>query len=142
MPHSVDFIAVHGWKLLASKCGAPVSTNDLVQHICLPLFGMTHWTFISAGRERQVRLSARFSSSTIQGYHATCLAGGGIALLAVWSVEEDSEGGSSQRIDLGRMRCPGPINMGYPSDKQTGPAKGSGADIGIARRAHRSRIKE
>ncbi|WP_407867148.1 LysR family transcriptional regulator [Phyllobacterium phragmitis] len=92
------------------RYGAPVSTKELFQHICLPLSGVTHWTFISSGKERQIRLSARFSSSTIQGCHATCLAGGGISLLAAWNVAEDLRAGRLVRIEL-EDGAPEPLNI-------------------------------
>lgn len=92
------------------RYGAPVSTKDLLRHICLPLSGVTHWTFISSGKERQIRLSARFSSSTIQGCHATCLAGGGISLLAAWNVAEDLKAGRLVRIEL-EDAAPEPLNI-------------------------------
>jgi len=101
-----------------ARYGAPTSTGDLVQHVCLPLSGVTHWTFVSSGREKQVRLSTRFYSSTIQGCHATCLAGGGISLLAAWNVAEDLKAGRLVRVELNDA-APEPLNIWavYPTKR-------------------------
>ncbi|WP_420963094.1 LysR family transcriptional regulator [Brucella sp. IR073] len=101
-----------------ARYGLPASTDDLVRHICLPLSGVTHWTFLIAGREKKVRLSGRFTSSTIQGCHATCLAGGGIALLAAWNVADDLKSGRLQRVDIKEAE-PEPLNIWavYPTTR-------------------------
>lgn len=88
---SPDYLARHG---------APASTDELLDHICLPLAGRTHWTFIAHGKEKQVRLSTRFYASTAEGCHAACRAGGGIALLAHWNVTEELQAGQLVQIDL------------------------------------------
>lgn len=80
--------------------GVPTSTEELIDHICLPLAGRTHWTFIADGRERQVRLSARFYASTAEGCHAACRAGAGIALLAHWNVVDQVQSGQLMPIEL------------------------------------------
>ncbi|GGA87972.1 LysR family transcriptional regulator [Brucella endophytica] len=81
----------------AAKHGLPATTGDLAQHSCLPLTGTTHWRFLTPAGERQVRLGGHFSSSSIQGCHAACLAGGGIVLLSAWYLAED--------ISAGRLIC-------------------------------------
>ncbi|WP_018901603.1 LysR family transcriptional regulator [Rhizobium sp. 2MFCol3.1] len=84
--------------------GAPVNTHDLLEHDCLPMTGITHWTFMRGGmqgdEEAHVRLNSRFSSSSIAGCHAACLAGGGITLLSDWNVEDDIRAGRLVRITL------------------------------------------
>ena len=88
---SRDYLAQHG---------TPTSTDELVDHICLPLTGRTHWTFIAHGKEKQVRLSTRFYASTAEGCHAACRAGAGIALLAHWNVADELHGGRLVPIEL------------------------------------------
>lgn len=80
--------------------GVPMRIEDLMQHECLPMSGVTHWTFLTAGVETHVRLNSRFSSSSIEGCHATCLAGGGIALLSDWNVNDDLKAGRLVRIEI------------------------------------------
>ncbi|MDO1585296.1 LysR family transcriptional regulator [Rhizobium oryzicola] len=75
--------------------GTPQTTQDIVNHDCLPLSNATHWTFQGESGERLARLNVRFSASSIEGCHAACLAGGGIALLSHWNIAED--------IRLGRL---------------------------------------
>lgn len=84
--------------------GTPASPDELVNHDCLPLRGATHWSFQVDGVERHVRLSFRFTSSNIEGCHATCLAGGGIALLSLWNVADDIRQGCLVPLPLGGAR--------------------------------------
>ncbi|PZM08019.1 LysR family transcriptional regulator [Rhizobium tubonense] len=78
----------------------PKTIEDLVKHDCLPISGVTHWTFMRANTEIHVRLGSRFSSTSIAGCHAACLAGGGIALLSNWNVSQDTNRGRLVRIQL------------------------------------------
>ena len=82
------------------KHGRPRTGSDLIHHQCLPLHGVSHWTFLSAGAETHVRLQSRFSSTSIEGCHAACLAGAGITLLSDWNVVDDLDAGRLVRIRL------------------------------------------
>ncbi|WP_308429170.1 LysR family transcriptional regulator [Brucella endophytica] len=101
-----------------ARHGLPATTSDLVHHGCLPLSGITHWTFLASGGERQVRLGGHFSSSSIQGCHATCLAGGGIVLLSAWYLAEDIEAGRLISFEL-EDATPEPYNIWavYPTTR-------------------------
>lgn len=78
----------------------PRFVDDLVGHDCLQMSGVTHWTFLKSGAETHVRLSSRLTFSSIAGCHAACLAGGGIALLSDWYVEDEVEAGRLVRVTL------------------------------------------
>lgn len=80
--------------------GAPASLDALADHDCLPLDGVTHWTFANGKSDRHVRVNARFSSSSIAACQSVCLAGGGIALLSHWNVSDDLASGRLIRIEL------------------------------------------
>ncbi|MCD2184723.1 LysR family transcriptional regulator [Rhizobium sp. GN54] len=80
--------------------GTPASLEALAVHDCLPLDGVTHWTFSGEKSDRHVRVNARFSSSSIAACLSVCLAGGGIALLSHWNVSDDLASGRLVRIDL------------------------------------------
>ncbi|MEI2298587.1 LysR family transcriptional regulator [Ensifer sp. MJa1] len=82
------------------KHGCPHTTGDLLQHQCLSLHGVTHWTFLAAGVEQHVRLQSRFSSTSIEGCHAACLAGAGITLLSDWNIADDLESRRLIRVQL------------------------------------------
>ncbi|MBW9065995.1 LysR family transcriptional regulator [Rhizobium herbae] len=82
------------------KHGTPRSAGELAHHNCLPLYGVTHWTFLTAGVESSLRLQSRFSSTSIEGCHAACLAGAGIALLSDWNVADDLSSGRLMRVTL------------------------------------------
>ncbi|WP_331375115.1 LysR family transcriptional regulator [Sinorhizobium chiapasense] len=80
--------------------GVPRSIADLAHHDCLPMTGVTHWTFISGGSENHVRVGSRFSSSSIAGCQSACLAGAGISLLSEWAIADDLVSGRLQRVVL------------------------------------------
>lgn len=80
--------------------GVPKTLEDLSRFDCLPMSSVSHWTFIRDGSETHWRVNARFSSSSIAGCHAACLAGGGIALLSEWNVKEDIEAGRLINVRL------------------------------------------
>ncbi|MCA1407800.1 LysR family transcriptional regulator [Ensifer sp. IC3342] len=82
------------------KYGTPRMAGDLANHHCLPLYGVTHWTVLSAGVETSLRLQSRFSSTSIEGCHAACLAGAGIALLSDWNIADDLKSGRLLRVTL------------------------------------------
>ncbi|MCA1371697.1 LysR family transcriptional regulator [Bradyrhizobium sp. BRP14] len=80
--------------------GTPRNAGELAHHDCLPLYGVTHWTFLKDGVESSLRLQSRFSSTSIEGCHAACLAGAGIALLSDWNVADDLSSGRLARVIL------------------------------------------
>jgi DNA-binding transcriptional LysR family regulator len=82
------------------KRGVPHASYDLARHHCLPLYGVTHWTFVNGAAENHVRLQSRFSSTSIEGCHAVCLAGAGVALLSDWNIADDLETRRLVRIHL------------------------------------------
>ncbi|HXP96325.1 MAG TPA: LysR family transcriptional regulator [Telmatospirillum sp.] len=88
--------------------GAPVSVDDLGDHECLTLTGVTHWAFDVGGRERKVRVNGRFTASSIEGLYQACLSGAGIALVALWNVRDDLRNGSLVEI---------PLDAGMPGER-------------------------
>lgn len=82
------------------KHGRPRVSGDLAVHQCLALHGVTHWTFVKAGVETHIRLQGRFSSTSIEGCHAACLAGAGLTVLSDWNITDDIEAGRLVRISL------------------------------------------
>lgn len=98
--------------------GFPTGVADLAEHDCLPLIGVTHWTFDTTAGEKHLRLPTRFSSSSIEGCRAVCLAGGGISLQSQWNVAEDLAVGRLTSIGLGDgMPQPLKIWAVYPTNK-------------------------
>jgi DNA-binding transcriptional LysR family regulator len=80
--------------------GLPASIEELADHDCLTLTGLTHWSFQVAGRQRRVRINGRFSASSIEGVHEACVGGAGIALLSVWNVRDEIRDGSLVTVPL------------------------------------------
>lgn len=83
-----------------AKRGVPRSTDEIIDHDCLPMGATTHWTFSTPEGEKHIRLNARFSANNMEGCYATCLAGGGLALLSTWYVYEDIEAGRLVRLEF------------------------------------------
>lgn len=98
--------------------GLPAAVDDLAGHDCLPIMGVSHWTFESMAGEKHLRLPSRFSSSSIEGCRAVCLAGGGISLQSQWNVAQDLAAGRLIRIHLGDG-VPQPLKIWavYPTNK-------------------------
>lgn len=80
--------------------GAPKRLADLTRHQCLALTGTTHWPFLTGRRGKNVAIGGRFTASSIEGVHAACLAGLGIAMLSDWVVAEDVREGQLVAIEL------------------------------------------
>ncbi|MEH6664755.1 MAG: LysR family transcriptional regulator [Brevundimonas sp.] len=74
--------------------GAPRTIDDLEHHECLTWTTFTHWQFLVDGKERQVRVSGRFSSTSVDGFLSACVAGLGLAQLSTWdAMDEVARGG-------------------------------------------------
>lgn len=74
--------------------GAPETIDDLANHQCLTFSNFTHWNFIVDGKEKSVRVSSRFSSSSVDGFQAACVCGLGLAQLSAWDIKDELENGS------------------------------------------------
>ena len=60
----------------------------------------THWQFIVAGKERSVRVSSRFSSSSVDGFLAACVSGLGLAQLSEWDVRDELQTGRLVKVPI------------------------------------------
>lgn len=83
-----------------ARAGAPRRLADLAGHECLVLGGGGHWTFEFGGRARQVRVSGRFGSNSLEAVRESCLGGAGLALFSAWDVAEDLERGALVAVEL------------------------------------------
>jgi DNA-binding transcriptional LysR family regulator len=83
-----------------ARAGMPATRADLASHQTLPMAGVSHWTLIDDTQAVNVRVQSRFSASSIEGCHAACLAGGGIALLSAWNVADDIAAGRLVPVEL------------------------------------------
>lgn len=73
--------------------GTPRTIDDLQNHECLTFSSFTHWQFFVDGKERSVRVSGRFSSSSVDGFLAACVAGLGLAQLSAWDAHDEVAAG-------------------------------------------------
>ena len=69
--------------------GAPGTIDDLEHHECLTWTNFTHWQFVVGGKERSVRVSGRFSSSSVDGFLSACVEGLGLAQLSAWDAQDE-----------------------------------------------------
>jgi DNA-binding transcriptional LysR family regulator len=83
-----------------ARKGVPSSLDDLAQHNCITLSGITHWPFQVAGRERMVRVQGRFSSNSIEGAHEAVVGGVGLTVLSHWDIAAELADGRLQRIQF------------------------------------------
>jgi DNA-binding transcriptional LysR family regulator len=84
-----------------ARAGTPRRLADLAAHDCLVLGGGGHWTFELGGRaRRQVRVSGRFNSNSLDAVREACLGGAGLALFSAWDVAEELERGALVAVAL------------------------------------------
>lgn len=72
--------------------GFPEHPMDLMQHECLRFsYGPKQqvWTFLKEGEETRVPIEGRFKSNNAEVLREVALAGGGVALLPDWLVNDD-----------------------------------------------------
>lgn len=101
--------------------GRPETMADLAGHECVTLTGATHWTFASAPGTERVRVGGRFSCSAIEGVHAACLQGLGLAMLSRWTVSDDVEAGRLVVLPLDAAPYAPPISALYPTSRLVTP---------------------
>jgi DNA-binding transcriptional LysR family regulator len=78
----------------------PQRVQDLAGHECLVLSGGRRWHLTVSGRDIQVPVSGRFTSTTIEGLNDACLQGAGIAVLSRWRADADVATGRLIPISL------------------------------------------
>lgn len=84
--------------------GAPRRLADLADAQCLTLSGVSHWTFLTDQGVRNTPVAGRFSANSIEGAHAACLAGLGVALLSEWAARDEVADGRLVRVALADAR--------------------------------------
>ena len=85
---SAEYLSAHGF---------PQQPMDLMQHECLRFsYGPKQqvWTFLKEGEETRVPIEGRFKSNNAEVLRAVALAGGGVALLPDWLVNDDIGSGA------------------------------------------------
>jgi DNA-binding transcriptional LysR family regulator len=83
-----------------ARFGEPATTADLIGHPCIKLHAMDSWPFRRDGEVDRVRIEGPFSTNTVDGVRAACLAGVGIAMMTYWDVHKQLEQGALKRITL------------------------------------------
>lgn len=101
--------------------GRPTRVEELKDHQCLTFIGARHWVFTGEPEVQRVRVSARFTCSTIDGLHEACVQGLGISMHASWDVEDDVQAGRLVRLDLDRPAYAPPISAVFPNSKVVAP---------------------
>jgi DNA-binding transcriptional LysR family regulator len=80
--------------------GIPSTVEDLADHDCITLSGVSHWPFQMADKERMVRVAGRFSSNSIEGAHEAVVGGAGLTVLSAWDVRAEIADGRLVQITL------------------------------------------
>jgi len=77
--------------------GLPQTPDDLARHDCIRLvrgrWVFDHWTFRDGDGRREVRVDGTLTTSSGEVVHDWALSGKGLALKALWDVEEDLAAG-------------------------------------------------
>jgi len=102
--------------------GVPRCIADLAAHDCILLSGQRHWSLVSKGTERQVAVSGRVTTNSVEGNYDACVEGAGIAMLSRWRDEADVAAG---RLTLVPLADGDPSEHGihelFPSSRQLPP---------------------
>jgi DNA-binding transcriptional LysR family regulator len=77
-----------------------LTVEDLAEHDCITLSGVTHWPFQMTDRERMVRVAGRCSSNSIEGAHEACVGGIGLTILSAWDIRAELADGRLVQINL------------------------------------------
>lgn len=109
---SPDYLAKHG---------RPATRGDLRRHGCLTLVGSPHWLFDSPPGVERVRVSGRLTCDSIDGLHAACREGVGIAMLSGWSAADDLKSGRLVELPLDAAPHSPPISALYPTARMVTP---------------------
>ncbi len=104
-----------------ARRGRPRTLADLATHECLTLTGSTHWMFAGLSGTERVKVGGRFSCSAIEGLHAACLQGLGLAMLRRWTVSRDLDAGRLVTLPLDAVPYAPPISALYPTSRLVAP---------------------
>ncbi|EWY40334.1 LysR family transcriptional regulator [Skermanella stibiiresistens SB22] len=102
--------------------GTPRTVEALADHECLVLSGTGSWPFDAGGKARDIRVSGRFASNSVEAIREACIGGLGIALLSRWDVVTELNTGALVRICLETLN-PQEISVWavYPSPRLVAP---------------------
>jgi len=109
---SPAYLAIHG---------PPATRSELRGHECLALVGSPHWLFDGPTGVERARVSGRLTCDAIDGLHAACRAGAGIAMLSTWSAANDLKTGQLIELPLDAPPHAPPISALYPSARMVTP---------------------
>ena len=86
------------------------------------LSGTATWPFGGGNQAREVRISGRFASNSIEAIREACLGGLGLALLSRWDVVEELKSGTLVPVELDAL-APQEISIWavYPSPRLVAP---------------------
>ena len=80
-----------------ARRGMPAAPADLLRHDCIRLVRGQHvfdrWTFEENGEHREIQVRGSLSTNNSEVMHSWALAGRGVALKALWDIEEDLQAG-------------------------------------------------
>lgn len=102
--------------------GLPQYIADLATHDCILLSGQRRWSFVSEGSERQIAVSGRVATNSVEGNYDACVEGAGVAMLSCWRAEADVAAGRLMAVPLADGRPKEhDIHALFPSSRQLPP---------------------
>jgi DNA-binding transcriptional LysR family regulator len=85
-----------------ARHGRPERPEDLLRHDCIRLVRARHvydrWTFVEDGRPLEMQVRGSLSTSSAEVMHDWALSGHGVALKALWDIEEDLASGRLEAL--------------------------------------------
>jgi DNA-binding transcriptional LysR family regulator len=80
--------------------GCPRALADLSLHDCLIQTSLPYWDFLVNGQILHHRIDWRLTANSIDTVRAACVAGAGIACMAIWSVSHEVAAGTLVPVEL------------------------------------------
>lgn len=83
-----------------AKYGSPTNLDDLSQHRCIVLHGMSHWPFVRDGEVVGFKGESFFSANSVEAVRTACKQGLGLSMLTYWDVRDEIEENSLTLVEL------------------------------------------
>ncbi|SFG84347.1 LysR family transcriptional regulator [Neptunomonas qingdaonensis] len=81
-----------------AKYGEPESPDDLVNHCCLSLMGLDHWSFDAPDGQLTIKAKGNFRTDNGEAVRDACVEGLGVAIASTWSVYQQLRKGELVQV--------------------------------------------
>jgi DNA-binding transcriptional LysR family regulator len=105
-----------------AEYGEPKSPGDLVNHPCITLMGLEHWTFDTAHGQKVIKATGSFRTDNGEAVRDACTDGLGITVSSILSVyKELNDGKLVQVLKDYPLVCDTAVWAVYPSSRLLAP---------------------